>query len=280
MRRPFAILATAVLLPITAAFSCSLTSSDIPYDLNALSGTKVLSKESQTPPTTSEAKVSMELCGNDGLGPEDGIPDEDKCPPNTRVCLKLLNHKSSASDPDRITAVVPIWLADTPEDDVFTTPMGKTGEQGLKIYVQGPEYAGVRQHLNLTLLCDPSAENTEPEFASYTSGLVSLEWTTKEACPRDQSPSPPGSPAPDSSSGLGFWGFIKFVFWLCVVGLIAYFAIGMFYNHQQYSARGWDLVPHRDFWREVPVLVKDLFSHLVAGFRGQGGGRGGYSSLG
>ena len=56
----------------------------------------------------------------------------------------------------------------------------------------------------------------------------------------------------------------------------------MLYNHQQYSSRGWDLIPHRDFWRECPVLVQDLFSHVLAGLRGGGGGggRGGYSSLG
>jgi hypothetical protein len=42
------------------------------------------------------------------------------------------------------------------------------------------------------------------------------------------------------------------------------------------------MIPHRDFWREFPVLVQDLFSHVLAGLRGQsgGGGRGGYSSLG
>ena len=81
---------------------------------------------------------------------------------------------------------------------------------------------------------------------------------------------------------MGFWGFIKLVFWLAVTGLILYFAIGIFYNHQQYSAKGWDLIPHRDFWREFPVLVQDLGAHVLAGVRGQsgGGGRGGYSSLG
>ena len=66
----------------------------------------------------------------------------------------------------------------------------------------------------------------------------------------------------------------------------------MFYNHQQYSAKGWDLVPHRDFWREFPILISDLFRHIFSGIRGVGGGgggggsggggssRGGYSSLG
>lgn len=43
---------------------------------------------------------------------------------------------------ERVTSVVPFWLTDTSDDDVWTTPMGKTGQDGLKIWVEGPEYAG------------------------------------------------------------------------------------------------------------------------------------------
>ncbi|WWC91871.1 uncharacterized protein L201_006818 [Kwoniella dendrophila CBS 6074] len=280
MRHPIHLLSAIFLLPLVTPFSCSLTASSIPYDLSPLQGIREVSKDTATPPTTSEAKVKMELCEPDGIGKEDGVADEDQCPPNTKVCLTLLNHKPSASDPDRVTAVIPIWPADIPDEDVFTTPMGKNGEQGLKIYVQGADYAGVRQHLNLTLLCSQSDTAPNPTFVSYTSGLVSLEWSTPDACPR--SADSPTAPSNGSSGkgGLSFWGFIKFIFWFSIIGLIAYFGIGIFYNHQQYSAKGWDLIPHRDFWREVPVLLQDLFAHLFAGLRGNNSERGGYSSLG
>ncbi|WVQ94861.1 hypothetical protein IAU59_001944 [Kwoniella sp. CBS 9459] len=279
-------LATLAVLPLVTSFQCAFTASDIPYDLSPLSGVREVLKETSTPPTTTEARVKMELCGSEGLGKEDGVADEDQCPPNTRVCVKLLNHKPSSSEPDRITAVIPIWPADAPDGDVFTTPMGKKGEEGVNIYVQGSEYAGVPQHLNLTLLCDPNANAANPTLVSYTSGLLSLEWATPNACPRSSddlppsSPPPPGSPPREGGGGLGFFGFLKFLFWLIIIGLIAYFAIGIFYNHQQYSARGWDLIPHRDFWREVPTLMSDLTNHMIAGFRGGSAGRGGYSSLG
>lgn len=89
------------------------------------------------------------------------------------------------------------------------------------------------------------------------------------------------------------------IFWLGFVGLVLYFVLGesmqlgnmatkitgIAYNHNNYSAKGWDLIPHRDFWREVPALASDLWSHLMSGIRGRGGGgggsggRGGYSSL-
>ncbi|KAK8853356.1 hypothetical protein IAR55_004060 [Kwoniella newhampshirensis] len=276
-----------LLLPHTYSFSCSPSAGSLPYDLTPLSGLRQTSKGTSTPPTTSEAKVYMELCAEGGLGKEEGLSDEDQCPPNTRVCAKLLNHKPSASEPDRITAVIPFWSTTTPDDDVYTTPMGEKGLHGLKIYVQGGDYGGVRQRLNLSLICDTSATAANPTFVSYTAGLLSLEWASPNACPRSDEPLPPDEDGDSGSSGGngsggGFFSFLRWLFWLLFIGLILYFAIGIFYNHQQYSARGWDLIPHRDFWREVPVLLQDLFSHLFAGVRGGsgGGGRGGYNSLG
>ncbi|KIR59273.1 hypothetical protein I314_04788 [Cryptococcus bacillisporus CA1873] len=265
-------------LPLIAAFDCSLTASSISYDISPLTGLRTASKDSSTPPTTSEAKVSMNLCAAEGLGKEDDVADEDQCPENTRVCLKLVNHKPSSSEPDRVTAVVPFWLVDTPDSDITTTPLGKNGEQGLKITVKGQEYAGLRQSVNLTLLCDTSSDSPNPTLVSYTAGALSLEWATPDACPRSGDSS---SPSSSDGGGGGFVSFVKTLFWLIIIGLILYFAIGIFYNHQQYSARGWDLIPHRDFWREVPTLVQDLVSHVMANVRGSGsGGRGGYSSLG
>ena len=54
----------------------------------------------------------------------------------------MLNHKSSSSDPDRVTAVVPLWPNSLGDDRIWTTPIGKNGEGGLKIFVEGNEYAG------------------------------------------------------------------------------------------------------------------------------------------
>ena len=107
------------------------------------------------PPTTSEAKVSMRLCSE--LEKHDDVPDEDQvglhdplqfipdtgqCPPHTKFCLRLLNYKESASEKERVTAVVPIWTTDTPDDQIWIHPQGKNGQDGLRISVQGPDYAG------------------------------------------------------------------------------------------------------------------------------------------
>ncbi|ORY31678.1 autophagy-related protein 27 [Naematelia encephala] len=279
---PLLVLALSA-LPQVYPWSCSFTASNIPYDLDPLSGLRYASRSSSTPPTTSEARVMFDLCSESGINREGGVADEDQCPERTRVCLKLLNNKPSASDPERITAVVPIWKVDTPDDSISTSPIGKNGQDGLNIYVQGDDYAGTRQSLNLTLHCDQSASDPEPTLVSYQPGLLSLEWSTPDACPRNSEGDSDGGGGNgtegNGKSGVGFFGFLKALFWLLVIGLILYFAVGIFYNHQQYSAKGWDLIPHRDFWRDVPVLVQDLLSHMFSGIRG-GGGRGGYNSLG
>lgn len=136
-----------------------------------------------------------------------------------------------------------------------------------------PSPPSTAQALTLTLKCDTSATDPNPTLDSYTDGELKLSWSTPDACPK-------ASVIVGGGGGFfsGLWYLIKFVFWLGLFGLLAYFVIGVIYNHQTYSARGWDLVPHRDFWRELPGLTQDLGGHVFGG-RG-GGGRGGYSSLG
>lgn len=170
-------LALLPLLPLSSAFKCLLTASDITYDITPLGTLRTTDSETDTPPTRSAARVRMDLCG-EGVGLEDDTEDEDQvrrcglssveralqacgetewmfeavyrvqrkrwlmfqCPSNARVCLKLTNIKPPHNE--RVTSVIPFWLTDTSDDDVWTTPIGKKGEEGLKIWVEGPEYAG------------------------------------------------------------------------------------------------------------------------------------------
>ncbi|KAL1410892.1 type II membrane protein [Vanrija albida] len=268
--RPLALLLP--LAPLAAAWSCDDVSADgVKYDLSKLGSRRQASRETDSPPTKNEARVQLDICGL--LGKAGGVPDEDQCPENTRVCLTLHNHKESAGDKDRVTGVIPLWTDQTLDSDIRTYKQGRDGDGGVQIKVKAPDYAGTPQALTLTLKCDPSATDPNPTFDSYTDGELKLSWSTPDACP--------ASSGGSSSSGGGFfsglWYLIKFVFWLGLFGLLAYFVIGVIYNHQTYSARGWDLVPHRDFWRELPGLTQDLGGHV---FGGRGGGRGGYSSLG
>lgn len=75
-----------------------------------------------------------------------------------------------------------------------------------------------QQDLNLTLLC--ADDESDPTIDAYTAGLLSIEWRTPSACPQSE------ERKPEPSGGMGFFGFIKVVFWLSLLGLILYFAIG------------------------------------------------------
>ena len=60
--------------------------------------------------------------------------------------------------------------------------------------------------------------------------------------------------------------------------------LGAYYNYTTYGSRGLDLLPHKDFWVDLPGLAQDLFSHLASNIRGGNSSgtsrRSGYTSLG
>ncbi|KAI5454565.1 type II membrane protein [Naganishia albida] len=254
----------------------------IHYDLQPLSGLRIASKTTETPPSTNEAKVSMTLCGDDTLPIDDKVAEEDQCPPNTKVCLTLLNHKSSSSESSRVTAVIPIWSLDTPEEDVKLKPRSK--DEGLDITVDGPEYAGIRQQFELNLICAKDSASSSPEFVSYGDGKLVLSWETPSACEKaldggEDSPAPGADTR--TGGGGGFFHVLATVFWLLVGGLTLYFAIGMWYNYTTYGAKGLDLLPHKEFWRDLPTLFSDLVTHITSNIRGSSNGasRGGYTAI-
>ncbi len=63
-----------------------------------------------------------------------------QCPPDTKVCLTLSNHKPSSAEADRVVAVIPIWPGDLSSDDIKVSSLEK--EDGLEIYISGADYAG------------------------------------------------------------------------------------------------------------------------------------------
>lgn len=65
-----------------------------------------------------------------------------QCPSDARACVKVINIKPSSDNSERVTSVIPIWTADIPSDLVWVAPLGRGGEEGVKIYVEGGEYAG------------------------------------------------------------------------------------------------------------------------------------------
>lgn len=85
----------------------------------------------------------------------------------------------------------------------------------------------------MTLICSKESTESEPRMNTYTPGTLSMEWAHPSACPRDgkggsSDDNGGSSEGGGSSAGWGFWGFIKFMFWCIVLGLILYFGIGAF----------------------------------------------------
>ncbi len=174
MRSPASLPSLTLLLSLLSttlaatSFDCKLTipsgdrsKSSQYFDLTTLEGLRSALKETDTPPTKSEAKVTMALCGDDGIGSDDALSEEDQvsgmpqqgwsevfscnqrvtqCASNTKVCLTLLNHKPSSAEADRVVAVIPVWPGDLSSDKVQISAL-ESGE-GLEIYVTGAEYAG------------------------------------------------------------------------------------------------------------------------------------------
>lgn len=60
-----------------------------------------------------------------------------------------------------------------------------------------------------------------------------------------------------------------------MVSFVLYFALGIYSNYTNYGSSGMDLIPHRDFWRDLPGLVGEL----IGLGRGRAG-RSGYVSFG
>ncbi|KAG8888213.1 hypothetical protein FRB98_008153 [Tulasnella sp. 332] len=240
----------------------------------------IISRTRSSPPSTFDDELRFNLC--DVLKKKEGYDSLDQCPSGTLACFTELNKKPN-DGAERVTAVVPLAVDNALDVQYKTIPPLK----GLTVLLHGARWpddspTSPRQTFNITLLCDSSNE-FEPKFLSYSKEESSMfvEWTTLSACsnesedqkePNGTPPAEPGGSHASSSGGMR-WFFI-----LLILGIVAYFGLGAYSNYANYGSRGWDLIPHRDFWRDVPYLVKDLVTHIMGSIQG-GGSRSGYVSV-
>ncbi|KIP10926.1 hypothetical protein PHLGIDRAFT_125243 [Phlebiopsis gigantea 11061_1 CR5-6] len=264
------------------AFDCKITSGEYGWDLTSLKGEHTLSQERETPPTKFRDDVTFNLC--EDLTRKDGVADRDQCEAGTRACLTQTNIKESENE--RITAVIPLARSSV-EHEVLPAP-----NKGIRLTFSGPSYPDpvtsvqTPQSLKVDIFCKPGADEPEdPEFKSYDGKELRIEWNAPAGCgfgASDPEHPPPGK-VPDTDkgkkessvgSGLG-WFFLLFL-----LALAAYFGLGAYYNYSTYGASGMDLIPHRDFWREVPYMLRDVVSHLCSAVRPRStSSRGGYIAV-
>ncbi|KAG1816084.1 autophagy-related protein 27 [Suillus subaureus] len=289
---PFNLLSLLLLLSYTVLvtaedFDCHVTTGGLKWDLTPLEGSHTLFRTRDSPPTTMEDELIFNLCND--LKPINGVPDDEQCQPGTRACLRKTNKKPESAD--RVIAVIPVASTSTlePEYSQLDSP------KGLSLTFHGFPYpnSGDSQSIEFSLFCADDADpKADPKFVSYENGKVRVDWNTPSACGFSDDQPPPQSPPQEDDdtpadrgggesgekpakrgSGLGFF------FLVLLLAFSAYFMLGAYYNYSTYGARGVDLIPHRDFWREVPYMLQDVVSHLCSTVRPQRSTRGGYIAV-
>ncbi|TCD65116.1 hypothetical protein EIP91_003090 [Steccherinum ochraceum] len=267
-------------------FDCHVTLGDLKYDLTSLNHDYILSRDRDTPPTKTRDTVRFNLCAD--LKPLDGVAAEDQCPNGSRACLTKSNIKGNEAAGGRVTHVIPLGNSST--DSITLSSIPSPGK-GLQIQFQGPAYPSstssepIPQSMSVSLKC--STEAATPQFVSYDGKEVIIDWSSPAGCSFSEPGGGSGggkpsedteegdSPAPEKvGSGVGYF------FLLLFLAFVAYFGLGAYYNYSTYGASGTDLIPHRDFWREVPYMLRDVLSHLCSAVRPRhSSNRGGYIAV-
>ncbi|KAK7472798.1 type II membrane protein [Stygiomarasmius scandens] len=250
-------------------FSCQFSVGSKKFDLTSLGGVHTVNRTRSTPPTEMRDVLSFNLC--EDLEVSDQLGTQDQCPEGTRACLTVVNLKN-VSEPERIVSVIPI--AQNASYSTLSLP------EGISLIFQGaryPESSSPQHYFNITLLCNDDA--SDPKFKSYNGSGLQAEWSTPVVCASegedgDEREEDGNGNNRSYGSGLG-WFFL-----VLLLAFAAYFGIGAYYNYTTYGASGMDLIPHRDFWKEVPYLLSDVVSHLCSTFRSRRtSSRGGYIAV-
>jgi len=114
---------------------------------------------------------------------------------------------------------------------------------------------GVGRQTYINVLCDPGADipvivSVKEDESSLCSYQVNM--STSVVC----------QGGGKSGGGGGFdpgWAIIITAFVL----IIAYLTIGVIVKYKKYEARGFELIPNIDFWKELPSLFKDGWAFFL-----------------
>jgi len=95
-----------------------------------------------------------------------------------------------------------------------------------------------------------------------------VEWTHKAGCGfAGENDGGGGVGNGDEAKNEAVGSGIGWFFLVLLLAFIAYFVLGAYYNYTTYGASGVDLIPHRDFWQEVPYMARDVVAHLCSSGR-------------
>jgi len=268
-----------IVTALDGTFNCKepLPVGDLKFDLSSLDKEHSAVRERPTPPSSEVDTVKISLCSD--LEKVD-LPEGDQCPPGTRVCFTKTNKKDGGNE--RVVSVIP--MAQTavldPSYEQLSSP------KGVSILLHGSSYplpnndTETPQSVNVKLLCENT--NSEPAIVSYDGAVLEIEWRCSAGCNTGDGGSPvdDGETPEKDKPGSGGLSSMGWFLLLLILAFAMYMGFGAYYNYSTYGARGMDLIPHRDFWMEVPYMLRDVVSHLCSVVRPRRSShRGGYIAV-
>ncbi|CDS08563.1 hypothetical protein LRAMOSA09924 [Lichtheimia ramosa] len=270
----------------------AIPNTEYSLDLSKLNKPFTIVQNETHPPALTSKQVLLNIC--DAVERPEGTDEEDFCKKGAYVCYReffvkhdkqdVMTVKNVAGDFGGKDKLNPQFKAtDTSQD------LTQSGAQ-FSLTLNGGKYKGnddekeTAQSAQLTLECDTSQSRNDdpqpPTLVSYQNNVMSLNWKTVYACAtkkgEEPPPSEPNNPEQGGSEGMSGLGIF---FTIVFVLLGVYFVGGAFYNYKVYNARGLDLIPHRDFWLDLPYLIKDLISHVIDTIMSHRRGSGGYVAV-
>ncbi|KAI8867048.1 hypothetical protein GQ42DRAFT_62471 [Ramicandelaber brevisporus] len=96
-----------------------------------------------------------------------------------------------------------------------------------------------------------------------------------------QQPQQPKQPPPQEEEVKTSGGLFGWLVTLISIVAFIYIGVGISFNYIIEKRRGWDTIPNREFWREMPYLTMDFVRHLWQSFNGRASSNtnSGYSPL-
>lgn len=139
----------------------------------------------------------------------------------------------------------------------ITFAEGKTtGEGG---YGGTVSFTGMANQVNINFICEEKAGAGTPTFMDKPNqNTFLLQWKSKYACPAGFK---------EAASGGLSAGSVMLIILLVVT--IVYFVGGILFQKFKNHAEGADLIPNRQFWTELPLLVRDGFKFVIGKVTGK-----------
>ncbi|KAI8343089.1 autophagy-related protein 27 [Chlamydoabsidia padenii] len=257
---------------------------DTPFelDLSKLDKDFIIEVTTDTHPAKKKVLTLINICSV--LTPNGNDKDEDKCNKQDYICRRKIFTKGGEDYVAVVQDIAGELSANfKPEFKLVgsSDDLTRVGTQ-YSLTLNGGTDLGHEQSASITLECDQQDKNaspSEPVPVSYQNNVLTVTWKTIHACAYKTGEKRPegGRNDGNTETSSGAWTFFKILLIMGVIYLIG----GALYNFNQYNARGLDLIPHRDFWLDLPYVIRDLVSHCVGSVinRRRGGGDQGYVAV-